>query len=193
MRSEINMKRIWTTASVLAAIALSAAGLPGEAPAQSGWLQDGAPVKDMPSVASSGDFGVMQIATTDSDKLVAEWLKPTPGVTVETSTQTPRNQPIVTFIVFKGCRADASGNCNVTVDYETLDPTGKSYDVTKAAEVWVGRPPAPDNNLQLSVSGLGLIIEDKDPLGAYLVRAAVTDHVAGITLRTEQTLTAVAK
>jgi len=37
------------------------------------------------------------------------------------------------------------------------------------------------------------VFEDKDPLGSYTVRAAITDHVAGVTLRTEQQLTAAEK
>ena len=47
-------------------------------------------------------------------------------------------------------------------------------------------------NLQLSSGGLGLAFEAKDPLGAYQVRATVTDHVSGLSLHTEQVLTAVA-
>jgi hypothetical protein len=99
----------------------------------------------------------------------------------------------VTFITFKGCRADAAGNCNVTADFNTVDPLGKSYGKTRTSEVWVGHPRPPDGFLQLSASAYGLVFEDKDPLGPYRVRAAITDHVAGITLHTEQVLTAVAR
>jgi hypothetical protein len=181
-------------AAVLVALAAPLATVVAAQPVdQQGSRMSGSAAPDRPNTASSGNFAVIQIATTDPDRLTTDWAKSTPGVQVHTSTQAPRNLPIVTFIIFKGCSADPAGNCNVTVDYDMVDPTGKSYDHTVAAPVWVGHPPAPNYNLQLSASGYGIRFEDKDPLGAYLVRATVTDHVAGITLHTEQTLTAVAK
>ena len=170
---------------VFAALALlSTAGLSGRAEAGDGWSK-------APNTASSGDFAVLQIATTDSSGLRTEWQKSTPGVRLQTNTEATRNQPIWTFIIFKGCVVDAAGNCNVTVDYEVFDPTGKSYART-TSDVWVDQPPPPDLQLQLSVSSLGLRVEDKDPLGPYRVQAKVTDHVAKVTLKTEQVLTAVA-
>lgn len=145
-----------------------------------------------PNTASAGDLSVLQIATTDPDALLAEWAKPTRGVRLTGSTRATRNQPIVTFIIFKGCKADASGACNLTADFTVTGPTGRVYSQEKAAKVWVGRRRPPNQALQLSESGLGLRFEDKDPLGPYRVRTTVTDHVAGVSLHTEQTLTAVA-
>jgi hypothetical protein len=179
-----------TTAAIVMAFVFGA--LPLRALAQDGWLRGGIALEGRPNLAASGDFAVVQIATAKPDKLMADWLKPTPGVYVTNDWHTTRNKPIVVFIVFKGCRADASGNCNVTVDYETLAPDGKTYDSKKAAEVWVGYPPPPNLNPQLSVSGYGLIFEPKDALGDYGVHATITDHVAGITLNTEQVLTVTA-
>lgn len=142
------------------------------------------------SVARSGDLQILQIATTDPEQLMRDWQVPTDGASLITSTSMARNTPIVTFLVFGGCKPDATGVCNLTVDFETIGPGGKVYDSTKGAEVWVGHPAPPPAMLQLSVAGYGLRIEDNDQLGAYHVRAVVTDHVAGVTVRTEQTLTA---
>jgi hypothetical protein len=171
-----------TAFAVLAALLVAGSG--GLAEAREPWSK-------APNTASSGNFAILQIATTDPEGLITEWSQATPGVSLKTSTQARRNQRIETFIVFKGCRADAAGNCNVTVDYAVFDPAGKSYAQLKG-DVWVGYPPAPDLQLQLSTSSLGLMIEDQDPLGPYRVRAKVVDHVAGVTLDTEQTLAAVA-
>ena len=172
-------------AVVFAVVALLlTAGFSGRAEARDGW-------STAPNAASSGNFAVLQIATIDAEALLAEWRKPTPGVKLETSTQTTRNQRIETFIIFKGCSVDAAGHCNVTVDYEVFDPTGKSY-ARVTGDVLVDQPPAPDLQLQLSVSSLSLRVEDKDPLGPYRVQAKVTDHVTKVALRTEQVLTAVA-
>lgn len=170
----------------LVALVLTVATSP--AGAQDVWLRDGQPVKDQPNAAISGNFGVLQITTNDPERLVADWQKPTPGVSISGSTQTLRNQRLTTFLVFKGCRAGRSGNCNVTADFDVVDPKGQPCGQSKSAEIWVGHPPAPGNNLQLSVSGFGVSFDDSDPLGAYRVRATVTDHIAGITLQTEQVL-----
>jgi hypothetical protein len=92
-----------------------------DAHAQDGW-QRGSAAGKQPNASTAGDFPVVQLATTEPDKLMADWNKSTPGVSMVTNTQASRNQPIVTFIIFKGCRADAAGNCNVTVDYDTAGP-----------------------------------------------------------------------
>jgi len=144
-----------------------------------------------PVVSTYNKFTVLQIATTDPDQLVAEWQKPTPSVSLTTTTQAAIDQPIVTFIIFRGCRADASGNCDVTVDFETFGPDGRRYDNTRAVDVWVGHPPAGDTDFQLSETGYDVCFEGGDPLGAYRIHATVTDHVAGIALETEQMLTVI--
>lgn len=178
-----------------AATALAAFGLlaASHAFAADGWLRDGSPLKKQPNTATSGDFAVMQFATNEPERVMAAWEKPGAAVSLSMATETPRNRPLVTFILFRGCRGDANGNCNVTADYETIAPSGKRYGQTMSAEVWVGRRPPPGYALQLSASAYGLVFEDKDPLGAYVVRATVTDHVSGVTVHTEQKLTVVGK
>jgi len=143
-----------------------------------------------PNTAASGDLAVMQFATTDPDRLQADWQKPTAGAYTQSDSSMKRNQPIFTFLVFTGCSPDPKGNCNLTVDFETLGPDGSRYDLTKGAKLWVGYPPPPGRNLQLSMSGYGLRVEDKDPLGVYRIRATVTDQVSGKVLHTEESLTA---
>ncbi len=187
-------RRLGVAAFALALGFLGATAANSAQPAgPSGWLSDGVAVHDRPDIASLGEFGVMQIATTDPEKLMTDWATNTPGVQVATASEMTRNQPIVTFLVFRGCKADAAGNCNVTVDFETLGPSGASYNRTPGAPVWVAYPAPPATAVQLSSSGYGLKIEDKDPLGPYIVRATVTDHIANITLHTQATLTAVAQ
>lgn len=179
--------------SILALVMLGSPVATRVASAQDAWLSNGKAVTDRPDFAVSGGFGVMQIATNDPDQLMAEWRKPTPGVSAKVSTQTPRHRQITTFLVFKGCRADASGNCNVTADFDVYDPTGKPCAQSKLIKVWVNLPPAPGNNLQISSTGFGVSFDDGDSSGAYRVVATTTDHNAGVTLHTEQTLTVLAK
>jgi len=156
------------------------------------WLKNGAPAGPDPSRAQAGGLAVMLISTTNPDKLVADWNQPKPGAQLTVDRQTVRHRPIFTFILFQGCKADAKGACNVTADFETRGPSGKSYDQTKGGKVWVGRLAPPANSLQLSEGALGIEIEDRDRLGAYRVDATVTDHVSGVTLHVQNTFTAAA-
>jgi hypothetical protein len=145
---------------------------------------------DLGNRAAANGFSVLQIATTEPDKLMADWLTPVAGVQVANAKAVRRNQPIVTFVLFFGCRADAAGNCNVTADFETYAPTGALYDRTVGTKIWVARPAPKANQVQLSEGALGIRIEDKDPLGRYTVKTTVNDHVAGIALHTSQDFTA---
>jgi hypothetical protein len=177
--------------SILAvqAITLSVAALP--ALAQDTWLQDDHAYHGKDAAQSNG-FAALQIATTEPGQFMADWEKPGAGVKLVSPDRVKRGHPIVTFILFRGCKPDARGACNVTVDFATTGPSGKTYDETKGAEVWVGRPPPPGRAIQLSAGGLGLSFETKDIPGPYRVTARITDHVAAITLQTEKTLTLLA-
>jgi hypothetical protein len=140
MNDKIDLSHGWRVGALVAAVTILTFSI--DAHAQDDGWQRGSGAGKQPNASTAGDFAVVQLATTEPDKLMADWNKPTPGVSMVTNTRATRNQPIVTFIIFKGCRADAAGNCNVTVDYDTLGPDGKTYDETKAAEVWVGHPPS---------------------------------------------------
>jgi hypothetical protein len=143
------------------------------------------------SQASAGGLTVMQIATTDPKKLLDNWGKEGEDVRVESASVMRRGQPIATFILFSGCRQDAAGNCNLTVDFEVTGPTGAVYNRAKDVKVWVDRPAPPPKGIGLSEDGLGMRIEPQDPVGLYTVRATVFDHVSGVRLQTSQALQAV--
>ncbi len=157
--------------------------------AQDVWLRNGKTYTG-PDVAQTGDFGVWQVATVHPNEFMTAWNRPGAGVPLVASDKVARNQPVVTFIIFRGCRPDPRGACNVTADFTVVAPDGRVYNETKGADVWIGRPPPTGRNIELSAGALGLRIEDKDLLGAYVIKAAVTDHVAGVTLQTEKTITA---
>ena len=160
--------------------------------AQDVWLSNGKDAPPDAALASSGHFGIQQIMTLDSDGLIERWNQPGAGVMIDSSSTVARNQPIFSYIIFTGCKADDAGKCNVTAIFKTFDPKGKPWGDQTEAPVWVGLPPPADRILQLSASGLGVVVEDKDRLGEYRVTADVTDHVAGIMLHVEKRFTAVA-
>ncbi|WP_439532832.1 hypothetical protein [Polymorphobacter sp.] len=164
--------------------------LPVAAFGQDGWRDGGKPIAGDPSMASSKSFAVFQIATLDGEGFAARWNMPTAGVEIAKTSKVARNQPVFIFIVFTGCTPDQSGTCNVTADFRMFDPVGKSFGEQLGSRVWVGAPPPTKYALQLSSEYLGMIVENKDSLGAYRIVATVTDHVSGISLTTEQKIIA---
>jgi hypothetical protein len=149
------------------------------------------PENDWPSLsnsASSAGFSVVQMATSRSAEFVREWNRPGRHGEVHGDTRVHLRQPIDTFIAFRGCRADAKGQCNVTTTFEITGPDGKSQS-SPPMEVWANRPQPTPGMIFLSRASLGLAFAPDEPTGAYRIRAAVTDHIAGVTLHTQQTIT----
>lgn len=167
------------------ALALATAfATPGAAAAQALGAVDSWPPP--PLGASAGGFAVMQFFTTDAREVVAAWARPTPGVQVRNTHQVRLGQPVTTFIVFRGCKPDRRGLCDVRATVQLLDPAGKPS-VGATAKVWAGQAPPP-HVLRLSTDGVTVKFTKADALGPYRVRTAVTDRVAGVTLHTEETL-----
>jgi hypothetical protein len=176
--------------SLLLAIVFYLGTNPTAAPARDSWKKDGKPISDDPSKASSKGFAIFQIATLDGEGFSNRWNQSSAGVEVVTTSSIVRNQPVFTFIIFTGCSADQVGKCNVTADFRMFDPAGKSFGEYSGVPVWIGLPPPAKGVLQLSSQYLGMVVEDKDSLGAYRIVATVTDHVSGVSLTTEQTILA---
>lgn len=138
--------------------------------------------------ASRQGFSVQQIVTDDAARLLRDWAHP------EQTTQPPaidiiaREHVVDSFIVLRGCRPNPFHQCNVTANFTLIGPKGEIYAEHSGAALWVGKAPPAMGGLTLSDSSLGIFIEADDPAGEYVVRADITDHVAGITLRTEKRL-----
>ena len=100
----------------------------------------GNPIPPGLSAATQDDFGVQQISTTDAPALQRAWAQPTPGVQIATQQMATRNQKIVNFMMFRGCKADMDGNCHVSARFEIFDPAGKPYGTPGEGAVWDGPP-----------------------------------------------------
>lgn len=160
-------------------------------PATAQWQvhdQNGWAAKPGPEYAAKSEFGTHQISTTDPEMLQKVWAQPSPGVDISTQDEATRNQPIFSFVIFRGCKAAADGNCHVSTRFVILDPKGKPYGKMSKAPIW-DMPPPPKGNLQLGQGASGLRVEDGEMLGKYRVIAHTTDNVAKITLTTQQILT----
>lgn len=137
--------------------------------------------------ATDGAFGILQVSAPDATQFIADWRAGTASKAI--SAHTVADQPLFVFIVFRGCKADVDGACNVTADYAIRRPDGSIDDDHKDQVVW--RRAAPDDPAKpyLGDGALGFGTDSEGPFGDYRITATVTDHVAGITLKTEQVLT----
>jgi hypothetical protein len=112
--------------------------------------------------------------------------RPAQPMLLETETIVPEQQFGV-YVVFSGCAEDSDGNCNTTVVYEIELPDGTVAVRQDSLPVW--RLPAPAADMPQLSEGVWVTSADPmDPAGAHVVRATVTDHVAGKTMVLERTL-----
>ena len=116
---------------------------------------------------------------------MSDWEKPHPP-NVSTTDVAQRGKPIVAFVVFVGCR-EVGGKCNSIADFVVLRPDGTEYAAEKGAELWRDKPAPAENQLQLSTSNLGIVIEPSDPAGEYRVQVVARDLNAMQTISVEQT------
>ena len=138
--------------------------------------------------ARQGGFGAMLLMTADPAAFRRAWAGPQPPK-LNATTKAARGKPVYAMVIFSGCRAAADGKCRVTGQFSVTRPDGRPYQAPAQAKIWSGAPAAASKML-LAEGSVGLKLEPKDPLGAYRVRAVVTDHVARISVPVEQAVTA---
>jgi hypothetical protein len=157
--------------------------------AQNAWLENGKSAPEDPSRASDGAFGVMVVLTDDWDGFTQRWQRPSSGFDVPEVGPIPKGHPLISAIIFSGCKTDQSGKCWVTGDFRAIDPTGKTYGEKREVNLW-SFPPPPAPQLELSNGGFGLSLDPPDPVGTYTIVARVTDHIANKTLEVRSTFVA---
>jgi hypothetical protein len=153
------------------------------------WRENGKPVPDNEWRKSIGDFGAQLEFTAKPDELFAAWEKPGDYVQVPGFTDSVhRNETIVGVVFFTGCKPDADGNCNATVDYLILRPDGTVYADLKGGELWKNKRAPSGHEVQLAAQPLGIRIESADPFGSYTVTATIRDINAGLNLKLVRTI-----
>ena len=99
----------------------------------------------------------------------------------------PRNRPISALILFKDCKPDASGNCNVDVDIQGLTPSGALFKNQRGAELWRNKTAPHAGFTQLGSPHIKITVEPRDPAGVYRIIAVAHDRIAGTNARAEAT------
>jgi hypothetical protein len=159
--------------------------------AQGGWInKSGVALPDSPDRKAIGDFGAQLILVGDENALIEIWNTPSNTVNVSTTDRASVGSFVSAFIVFSGCSKDKPGNCNVSVRFRVVDPTGGTYADTPPMEVWKAKPAPRGRSLGLSADFLKIRIEPQDKLGLYLVKAQVLDNNSGKRLDLQQSFTA---
>jgi hypothetical protein len=139
------------------------------------------------NIAEKDGFGVMQVAASDAAAFIAAW-KIGNGAKNET-TRTVADKPLFTLLIFRGCKADADGKCDIVADFAINRPDGTINEDNKGVVVWNKAAPSDPKKPMIGDGALGYGVDSEGPFGDYRVVATVTDKVAGISVTTEQTLT----
>ena len=159
--------------------------------AQAGWIdKQGKPLPESEDRKAIGDFGAQLIFTNDEQALFKTWAIPSESVNIDTVESVQINQPISAFIIFSGCKATPSGNCNVSMRFRIIQPDGKVYSETPAMEVWHDKPAPHGRALELSVQYLKVVVEPHEQRGRYTVQAQVRDDNSGAVVDLKKTFTA---
>lgn len=159
--------------------------------AQAGWIdKQGKPLPEAEDRKANGDLGAQLIFTTNEEALFKKWATPSESVYFDTVDRVEINQPVSAFIIFFGCKANSSGNCNVSMRFRVIQPDGKVYSETPAMEVWHDKPAPTGRSLGLSVGYLKVVVEPHEQRGRYTVMAQVRDDNADTVLTLQKFFTA---
>lgn len=139
------------------------------------WNVSGVAIPDSESAKHQDDFGAMLLLSSRPEEFLQAWDEDTEAVPIHTNDSVSRGSPIVAFIIFSGCEADARGLCNAVVDFSVLKPDGSEYARFIDKDLWKGKPAEHAAKLQLAADYIGVVIEPSDPLGKYQVHVTVRD------------------
>ena len=139
-------------------------------------------------VAAADTFELTVTVTDKGNQVFDTWDKPT-GRPFDISPirLAPRGKFLSALLMFKGCAADAAGNCNSDVDIIAYDPKGNVYGKMMGVELWQAKPAPSAGFTQLSRSYMGIEIEPKDPIGTYRIVAIARDKNSKREARAETT------
>jgi hypothetical protein len=154
------------------------------------WRVDGKIVPENAWSKSDDGFGARLILTDKPEELYATWQKQGAAVLFSETGRATRGLPLVAVIFFTGCAQDERGLCESTVRFTAFSPDGKPYGHPQGGDLWVRKRPPAKDGIQLGDANMGIVIEPKDPLGDYKVRAEIQDRIGKKTLVLERSFTA---
>ena len=128
------------------------------------------------------------VVTANGKQLFDSWDRPSAKpFSVEPVGVASRRQFLSAVVLFKGCKPDTAGNCNVSMDITAYAPDGSKYGVMPNAELWQSKPVPSQGFTQLARDYMGIVIEPNDPSGRYRVAVVARDRIANTTVSGEAT------
>ena len=119
------------------------------------------------------------IVTAKGKELFNSWNRPTSKpFQIEPVKVAERGPFLSAVVLFKGCKPDATGNCDVDLDITAYDPRGKVYSEMKGVELWKQKSAPDAGYTQLGIDYMGIVIEPQDLPGTYRVTAVAKDRNA---------------
>jgi len=142
--------------------------------------------KTPPAPALRGKFDLRLLVTTEPEKV----FRPSSGpdgkiVPAAPATVVERGKRVTAVLFIKDCKPNSADNCDVVVDLQGIDPTGKLFENRKAAELWRNKKAPAPGVAQLGSSKMNIQLEKTDPVGIYRVIAVARDRVGGGEVKTE--------
>lgn len=151
--------------------------------ALAGWVDmEGHSLPDTEFRKAIGDFGAQLVLTDKEEETFTKWNTPSSVVNIATTKKINKGKFLTAAIIFFGCGADKSGNCELLVKFKILQPDGSTYADLPPQEAWVNKPAPPNKSLQMSVGYIRVRIEPNEPLGKYTITAEVIDKILGKSL-----------
>ena len=121
-------------------------------------------------------FFAIEAVTDDAARFIREWERPGRHADLTSASHIARGASATPFIIFKNCRTDAAGRCDVVADVSLTDPKGKVLGPARIT-VFSGRPLGRDIFMR-SQAAPTFTFDAADPPGRYTISVAVTDRVA---------------
>ena len=90
----------------------------------------------------------------------------------------PRGKPLYAVVLFRNCKPDDKGMCNIELDTIAYTPQGNVYGYRSDWQFWYRKPERPPGELQIGRRNLGLTIDPGDPVGTWRVTATARDRIA---------------
>ncbi len=136
-------------------------------------------VEGTASVQQSGqernDFAAQLSLTADEQALRKSWDTSSENPQLRVTDSVRLGSDVTTVLIFRGCMPDATGKCDVAVEFSLMKPNGKSVN-GGTGSLWSSAPLP--HKYMLGAASMTLAFNSKDDLGSYQVRAKVVDRVA---------------
>lgn len=92
----------------------------------------------------------------------------------------PRGKRLVAIVLFRNCKPDDKGMCNIELDTIAYTPKGKVHGYRADSQFWYRKPEPGPGELQMGRRSLGLVIDPGDPAGTWRVTATARDRIANV-------------